>query len=116
MSWRSAGLSPGRIWQFAENYRNSREIATLGLSISRMPYNAAKGLEFDAVILPYLSDDLFPDPQTIRDFGPQEAQANDGRLLYVGVTRARTALILTHCGTRCSLLPTDPSLYAMVSQ
>ena len=206
MSWRSAGLNPGKVWQFAENYRNSREIAALGLAISRMPYYAdvpdmvaptspvaagpkptlvslpnersetafvvnqatrlsraqsvailvrtvrqldtirvhlpggainlrsesarwvagprlfigtyhsAKGLEFDAVILPYLADNLFPDPQTVRDFGPQEAQANDGRLLYVGVTRARTALILTYCGTRCALLPSDPNLYALVNQ
>ncbi len=204
MSWRSAGLNPSRIWQFAENYRNSREIAALGLAISRMPYyagvpdmvapsspvaagpkptlvkvrdqaaesafvvdqatrlsrtqsvailvrtvrqldrlrslvprtavnlredaarwasgprlfigtyHAAKGLEFDAVLLPYLANDLFPDPQTIHDFGPQEAQANDGRLLYVGVTRARTALVLTYHGTPSALLPSDQNLYTAV--
>ncbi len=204
MSWRSAGLSPVKVWQFAENYRNSREIASLGLAISRMPYYAdvpdmvaptspaaagpkptlvslsdsgsetkfvvdqairlsraqsvailvrtvrqldkiraqlprtainlrsesgrwvagprlfvgtyhsAKGLEFDAVILPYLANDLFPDPQTVHDFGMQEAEANDGRLLYVGVTRARAALILTYSGTLSTLLPTDKHLFTPV--
>ncbi len=204
MSWRSAGLRPGRVWQFTENYRNSREIAALGLAISRMPYYAgipdmvaptapnaagpkptlvnlpdeksetaffvdqatrlsrtqsvailvrtvrqleevrtrlpqtvinlrneseqwvagprlfvgtyhsAKGLEFDAVVLPYLSDNLFPDPQAVHDFGHQEAQATDGRLLYVGVTRARTSLIITYSGTPCALLPDTPSLYTVV--
>jgi len=40
MSWRSAGLNPTRVWQFTENYRNSREIAALGLAVSAMPYYA----------------------------------------------------------------------------
>ncbi len=41
MSWRSAGLHPIRVWKFAENYRNSREIAALGLAIAEMPYYAS---------------------------------------------------------------------------
>ena len=39
-SWRSAGLniSENKIWKFEENYRNTREIANLGMAISKMSY------------------------------------------------------------------------------
>lgn len=196
VSWRSAGLNPPEVWRFAENYRNSREIAALGLAVAQMDYyrgvadmvlpsstkaagpkptivgisestpeaqfvagqakrisqnqsvailvrtvqqqilmqqflppttinlredstewvdgpqlylgtyHSAKGLEFDAVILPFLGDDLFPDPNQVADFGAVEADANDGRLLYVGVTRAKSSLIITYKGLQSHLLPT----------
>jgi len=38
MSWRSANLNIAQVWQFRENYRNTMQIARLGLAISRMPY------------------------------------------------------------------------------
>lgn len=38
MSWKSAGLSVSKVWEFKENYRNTKQIASLGLAISRMPY------------------------------------------------------------------------------
>jgi superfamily I DNA/RNA helicase len=38
ISWRSAGLKIQKVWNFKENYRNTKEIAQLGLSISKMPY------------------------------------------------------------------------------
>lgn len=38
MSWRSAGLQIPKIWRFEENYRNKKEIAKLGVAISKMPY------------------------------------------------------------------------------
>src|SRR5256885_1565825 len=37
-SWKSAGLNVPRLWEFRENYRNTRQIAALGLAISSMPY------------------------------------------------------------------------------
>ena len=37
-SWRSAGLSVRQAWKFQENYRNTKQIARLGLAISEMPY------------------------------------------------------------------------------
>jgi superfamily I DNA/RNA helicase len=37
-SWRSAGLNVLQTWQFKENYRNTKQIARLGLAISNMPY------------------------------------------------------------------------------
>lgn len=207
VSWRSAGLISPRVWKFSENYRNSAEIAALGLAIAQMEYyrgvedmvaptaptaagpkptlveiaattseshfvveqaksiarnrsvavlvrtlnqqrtmeqalpsetiilnedsqvwvdgpqiylgtyHSAKGLEFDAVILPFMSDDLFPDPHKVADFGQIEADANDGRLLYVGVTRAKSDLIITHKGRPSHLLPTVPaSLYTVLKR
>ncbi|MCY3999348.1 MAG: AAA family ATPase [Bacteroidetes bacterium] len=37
-SWRSANLSIPQVWEFKENYRNTQQIAQLGLAISKMPY------------------------------------------------------------------------------
>lgn len=201
MSWRSAGLTPPKVWEFKDNYRNTRQIAELGLAISKMPYYAtaadmvspvapsadgpkptlvkfsneqeeiafvisqasrisetrtvailvrtgeqldklkdvlpeasislkykmekwngksglffgtyhsAKGIEFDYVILPFLSNAYMPDPETINVLGADEASAGDGRLLYVGVTRARIGLIITHTGVPTVLLPPDEELY-----
>lgn len=206
MSWRAAGLKPIKVWKFSENYRNTREVALLGLEIASMPYYAgasdmvaptapaaagakptvvsfadataelpfvlaqarrfaqtqsvailtrtvrqtdqlqaaamgtvidlrsenltwsagpglysgtyhsAKGLEFDAVILPFMSSDLMPDPAFIADFGQAEAEANDGRLLYVGVTRAKAVLIITQSGGVSALLPNKIELYTALTR
>lgn len=205
MSWRSAGLNTQKIWEFKDNYRNTKEIARLGLAISKMPYfsgipdlvepsapsaagelptlvkcknkeeeielavklananssnqnvailfknrdyegsikdkippesirlhremttwqaepgirygtyHAAKGLEFDMVIIPFLSQDNLPDQGNIESFGRKDALTLDGRLLYVAVTRAKTRLVLTYSGKRTELLPTGTRLYKEVS-
>jgi superfamily I DNA/RNA helicase len=204
MSWRDAGLNIKKIWEFKENYRNTKQIAQLGLAISQMPYfrevpdivepvspiadgpkptlvkhssieqeiefvvqqalqiartqsvailvrdsrylnkitprlnrsvnldeeikawkpqqgipyygtyHSAKGLEFDTVILPFCGNELLPDPEAIRAFGDPDAMAQAGRLLYVGVTRAKTRLIVTYSGEITRLLPSDISLYERV--
>lgn len=76
-------------------------------------YHAAKGLEFDVVALPFVSKGAMPSAEDIEADG-EDAFAQDGRLLYVGVTRARTDLILTYSNEISDLLPSDPSLYVMV--
>lgn len=209
ISWRSAGLTNPQVWPFEENYRNSRQIAELGLAMSHMPYfhddedlvqpreptadgpkptlvscstkhreselalqqavllgrtqsvavlvrstqdkrahltalqqkgiavqhldrnlpiwsgapgvsvgtyHAAKGLEFDAVILPYCSADVLPDPTHVATLGSREdALAEEGRMLYVAVTRARTRLLITYSGAITELLPDDDGLYQKVN-
>lgn len=204
MSWRAAGMKIPKQWFFKENYRNTKQIAQLGLAISRMPffkdipdlveptspradgplptlvkcsdkenqieiaihaakragktqsvaillkdraqekffstalgidatklhrdlnvwndgpgiyhgtYHAAKGLEFDMVILPFLDSENLPDQDYITSHGEEDGLTRDGRLLYVAVTRAKTSLILLFAGTQTSLLPTDESLYQRV--
>lgn len=206
MSWRSAGLNVSKVWEFKENYRNSRQVAQLGLAIARMPYfkdlpdmvqpvsptadgplptlvkcssvekeiqfvvsqavnasrtrnvaillrnrqaeelftsqlprgsirldrdmttwqagpgirygtyHSAKGLEFDVVILPFCSQDRLPDPEGVATFGEEDAAIQDGRLLYVGVTRAKTNLIITYYGGVTSLLPSGSGLYERVQR
>ncbi|MBC6480417.1 MAG: AAA family ATPase [Hormoscilla sp. GM7CHS1pb] len=206
ISWREAGLDIKKVWEFKENYRNTQQIAKLGLEIAKMPYfrgipdivepvapkadgplptlvecssidqeiklvvklaidaasvqtvaillrdrqdenkiiqhlpmnsirldrnmttwqsdpgirygtyHAAKGLEFDVVILPFCSGDRLPDPETVAAFGENEAMVREGRLLYVGVTRAKTRLIITYNGDVTSLLPPNWELYQRVKQ
>ena len=74
-------------------------------------YHAAKGLEFDTVFLPFLSDESWPHPPDVQRLGMEEAASRDSRLLYVGITRARSTLVLTHCGRMTSLLPRIKGLY-----
>jgi superfamily I DNA/RNA helicase len=204
ISWRDAGLNIKNTWEFQENYRNTKQIAQLGLAISQMPYfrdvpdivepvspiadgpkptlvkyssrdmeiqfvvqqalqiartqsvailvrdrryadlitpylkkrvnldqeiqtwkpqqgiqyygtyHSAKGLEFDVVILPFCDNELLPDPEAVKAFGETDAMAQAGRLLYVGVTRAKTRLIITYSGEITRLLPNDTSLYERV--
>ncbi len=37
ISWCNAGLTPRRIWQFNENYRNTKQISQLALALAAMP-------------------------------------------------------------------------------
>lgn len=79
-------------------------------------YHSAKGLEFDLVILPFLSCSQIPNLENIEADEVDEVFAEDGRLLYVGITRAKTNLLLTYTGDITELLPTDDSLYSRVSR
>lgn len=204
ISWRDAGLKINKVWEFKENYRNTKQIAQLGLAISRMSYfrdvadlvepispiadgalptlvncssinqeiklvisqaiqlantqnvailfrdrqdeelikphlpkgsirlhrdmttwqtrpgirygtyHSAKGLEFDAVILPFCNNRNLPNPKVVEAFGKEDASIQDGRLLYVGITRAKTRLLITYSGELTRLLPTDDSLYRKI--
>jgi superfamily I DNA/RNA helicase len=200
VSWKRAGLKVSAIWPFRRNYRNTSEIAALGLAIAAMPsygevpdmvepdkfepsgpppslvrcrssaeeskfvidtakeaaktgsvgvlmrrhqdearfrsafkggqhlhkhmdiwdpgpgiswgvVHAAKGYEFDTVILVGLSADRWPEPEIVRTRGAEVAAAEDGPLLYVGVTRARRELIMTTVGEPTELFPENDGLW-----
>ncbi len=65
--------------------------------VNLLTYHRAKGLEWDAVALPSLEEGLLP----IRQAGEDAAVlAEERRLLYVGITRAREHLLLSWCETR----------------
>ena len=74
-------------------------------------YHASKGLEFDTVFMPFLPDERWPRPPDVKILGREEAAVRDSRLLYVGITRARSTLVLTHTGQPTALLPTAAGLY-----
>ncbi|WP_322409741.1 ATP-dependent helicase [Microbacterium invictum] len=66
-------------------------------SVSLMTMHTAKGLEYDAVFLTGVEEDLIPHRISAGEpGGPQEER----RLFYVGVTRARKRLYLTLAMTR----------------
>ncbi len=69
---------------------NEREGAADGVNL--LTYHRAKGLEWDAVFLPSLEEGSLPIRQAQDD---DDALAEERRLLYVGLTRARTHLALS---------------------
>ena len=72
-------------------------------------YSAAKGMEFDSVILPFCDVDELPRPAEVDAHGLDEAKARDARQLYVAVTRARSDLVFVCSGALTDLLPDEGS-------
>ena len=71
--------------------RDAGEAAAHGVGVNLLTYHRAKGLEWDAVFLPEVEEGLLP----IRQAKTDEQVAEERRLLYVGITRARTHLSLS---------------------
>jgi DNA helicase-2/ATP-dependent DNA helicase PcrA len=70
-----------------------------GEMVSLMTLHAAKGLEFDAVFMPGMEEGLFPHQRALDESGTKGLE-EERRLAYVGITRARKRLWLTHAANR----------------
>lgn len=67
--------------------------------INIMSLHAAKGLEFDAVFLTGWEEGLFPSQRTMDEKGTSGLE-EERRLAYVGITRARKHLTISHAANR----------------
>ena len=74
--------------------RDAAEAAAQGSGVVLSTYHRAKGLEWDAVFLPALDEGMLP----IRQAKTDDQVAEERRLLYVGITRARVHLALSWSG------------------
>ena len=68
-------------------------------AIKLMTLHAAKGLEFPCVFLAGVEDELLPHSRALVD-DPDGGEEEERRLFYVGVTRARERLFLSHATVR----------------
>ncbi len=68
-----------------------------GGAITLMTLHSAKGLEFNNVFLVGMEEGVFPLTRALFD---EDLMEEERRLAYVGITRARKRLFLTHARTR----------------
>ena len=74
-----------------------KEQGTREARVLLMTLHSAKGLEFPVVVMAGLEEGLFPHSRSAEDEAELEEER---RLCYVGITRARTRLVLTSAARR----------------
>ena len=94
-------LNPeGGLADFLENVALVADTDSLnegGGSVTLMTLHSAKGLEFDNVFLPGMEENIFPLARASYD---DELMEEERRLAYVGITRAKKRLFLSHARSR----------------
>ena len=94
-------LNPeGTLTDFLENVALVADTDNLnehGGSVTLMTLHSAKGLEFDQVFMPGMEESIFPLSRAMYD---DDLLEEERRLAYVGITRAKKRLFLSHARTR----------------
>jgi DNA helicase-2/ATP-dependent DNA helicase PcrA len=68
-------------------------------AVTLITLHAAKGLEFDVVFISGMEEGVFPHSRALED---ERQMEEERRLAYVGLTRARERLYLTHAAQRAT--------------
>ena len=76
-----------------------KDADSTGDMLSIMTLHAAKGLEFDSVFLAGWEEGLFPHQRALDESGNKGLE-EERRLAYVGITRAKRLLTITHAANR----------------
>jgi DNA helicase II / ATP-dependent DNA helicase PcrA len=92
----SAEASLSEFLQQISLYSDQDELAEERSLVTLMTLHNAKGLEFRAVFLIGLEEGVFPHARSLEEQGLEEER----RLAYVGLTRAKERLVLTHAAAR----------------
>ena len=90
----------GGVTDFLENVALVTDLDNMnetGGAITLMTLHSAKGLEFDCVFLAGMEETIFPISRAMFDDNQMEEER---RLCYVGITRAKKKLFMTHARTR----------------
>jgi len=90
----------GQVTDFLENVALVTDMDNMGETggaITLMTLHSAKGLEFDCVFLAGMEESIFPISRAMFDDSQLEEER---RLCYVGITRAKKKLYMTHARTR----------------
>jgi DNA helicase-2/ATP-dependent DNA helicase PcrA len=77
-------------------YSDQDALSGDGSNVTLMTIHNAKGLEFRAVFVVGVEEEIFPSARSIEEQGVEEER----RLFYVGLTRAQERLTLTHASSR----------------
>lgn len=124
LPWAGSGFTTGpawrqcrRFWQDCGSWQEffsalawqneAESVRARAQQVQIMTLHASKGLEFQAVFLPGLEDGLLPlrrellfPPREDDASEPPQAQDEEVRLLYVGLTRAARAIFASHAARR----------------
>lgn len=88
--------------------RGRAAVKAAAADVPVMTMHAAKGLEFRAVAVMALDEDVLPDPERLSDIGDmadlEAIQDAERHLLYVAATRARDHLMLSGVAPGCEFL------------
>ena len=93
----------GKLRGFLEDISLVSEVDGLDENVDRvrlMTLHAAKGLEFPAVFIAGMEEELLPHIRSISDSADDSGLEEERRLFYVGMTRAQERLFLTYASYR----------------